>query len=400
MKNAKKKERSPRIGAVGGQAVLEGVMMKSTDRYSVAVRKDDGSISVSNHPFTSVKDRCKLLKLPIVRGVVNFIETLQLSFKTLTISAEAMGIDELEPESRFEKWLVRRFGENIMNLVMGVSTVFAVLLCVVLFIFLPSLSTKGIDILVGGRLGWFKNLIEGVIKILIFIAYLALVSLMPDIRRTYEYHGAEHKSIFCYENGEELTPENVKKYKRFHPRCGTSFLFIMMIISIVVASLPFMTWDNLLLRLVSKLLLLLPTIGIGYEFIRYAGTHENALVRILSAPGLWIQRITTREPDYSQMEVAIAALKSSLPKEFPDYKPEPPKDAVSAVDSDSDESTDNADASVDSSADANDGDNTQANAEADVSGASEALNTASTETDASDTATDAAPGDSSPEAKV
>lgn len=319
MSEKNKNGSSCRLGTVGGQAVLEGVMMKSAARYSVAVRKDDGTITVSNHHFQSVRDKNKIFNLPLIRGVVNLVEMLILSYKTLTISAEAMGIEDVEAETKFEKWLMRHFGKNIMNIVMGISTVFAVALCLLLFLYIPAVSTKGLDILAGGHLGWFKNLIEGIIKIAVFVAYLSLVSLMPDIKRTFEYHGAEHKSIFCYENGEELTPENVKKYKRFHPRCGTSFLFVMMIIGIMVSSLPFVTWDNMILRILTKFLLLFPIIALGYEFIRYAGRHDNILVRILSAPGLWIQRITTREPDESQIEVAIAALKSSLPDEFPGY---------------------------------------------------------------------------------
>ncbi|MBR4880709.1 MAG: DUF1385 domain-containing protein, partial [Clostridia bacterium] len=173
----------------------------------------------------------------------------------------------------------------------------------------------------GVDLGAWKNLVEGVLKIAIFVAYLALVSLMKDIRRTFEYHGAEHKSIFCYEAGEELTPENVKKHSKHHPRCGTSFMFVMLIISVLIFSLPFVPWDNIWLRLLVKLPLMPVAIGLGCEFIMFAGKHDNWFIRMLSAPGLLMQRITTREPDLEQIEVAIIALKTALPEDFPDFVP-------------------------------------------------------------------------------
>ena len=235
---------NPRLGTVGGQAVIEGVMMKSKSRYSVACRREDGSIRLTNDTFVPARSKYKILGIPVLRGVVNFVEMMILSYKTLTISADAMGIDELEPENKFEKWCDEHFGEHIVSIIMGIATVLGMALGIGLFFFLPILATKGLDALCGGKLGWGKNLVEGVIKIAIFVGYLALTSLIPDIRRTFEYHGAEHKSIFCYEAGDELTPENVKKYRRFHPRCGTSFLFVMLIISILIFSLPFVTWDS------------------------------------------------------------------------------------------------------------------------------------------------------------
>ena len=242
-----------------------------------------------------------------------------LSYKTLSISAEAYGIDEEEEESKFEKWLRTKFGKSIMDIVMVISTVLGLVLGVGIFFFLPIFMTKGVDHLTGGNLGWFKNLVEGVIKVLIFVAYLWGVSFMSEIKRTFEYHGAEHKSIFCYEAGEELTPENAKKFKRFHPRCGTSFMFVMIAISILIYSLPFVTWDSVIIRFATKLAMLPIVVGVGYEFLMYAGKHDNRLVRALSAPGLWMQRITTREPDLEQLAVAIEALKSSMPEEFPEH---------------------------------------------------------------------------------
>ena len=314
----KKHETNPRLGRVGGEAVLEGVMMRCGDRYSIASRHEDGSISVENRSYVSLRKRNRFWNLPLVRGVVSLVESMKLSFKVLSISADALGMDMDEPETKFEKWLAKTFGDKVMNLIMGVAGFLGVVLGIGLFLVLPTLATKGLDMLLGlagGTLGVFKTLCEGLIRIGIFVGYILLVSLMPDIRRTFEYHGAEHKSIACYEAGVELTPENAKKYTRFHPRCGTSFIFIMLILSVLVFS--FVTWDNLWLRLVLKPLLLPVICGIGFEFILYAGRHENLFTKIVSAPGLWMQRVTTREPDLAQLEIAITALKSAMPDEFP-----------------------------------------------------------------------------------
>ncbi|MBQ7500647.1 MAG: DUF1385 domain-containing protein [Clostridia bacterium] len=329
---SKKTKEAPscRLGTVGGEAVLEGVMMKSKTRYSVAVRKEDGTISTVTNPSTSIRQKIKILNIPIIRGVVGMVESMMLSFKVLSISAEQYGDvgEEAEP-SKFEKWLDKTFGKNLMDFVMVIASVLGIALALFLFMFLPTLATKGINLLFANNFGyelkdhkWLMNLIEGVIKILIFVLYLSAVSLMKDIKRTFEYHGAEHKTIFCYESGEELTPENVKKYKRFHPRCGTSFIFVILIISILIFSLPFVPWGNPFLRLLIKLPLLPVVVGIGFEFIMFAGKHDNIITRILSAPGLWMQRITTREPDLEQIEVAIAALKHSLIEEFPEVAEE------------------------------------------------------------------------------
>lgn len=308
---------NPRLGTVGGQAVLEGVMMKGKEDYAIAVRREDGSISLTKHRFVSVRSRHKLLRLPIVRGIVGFVESMILSFKTLSVSAEEYGLTDEEPEGKVDKWITEHLGDKLMSIIMGISTVLGVVLAVGLFLFLPAQITKWIEQLGGISLGPLKNLIEGLLKIALFIGYILLVSLMKDIRRTFEYHGAEHKSIFCYESGEELTVQNVKKQRRFHPRCGTSFIFVILIVSILVNSLPFVSWDNMLLRVATKLLLLPLIVGIGFEFIMYAGKHENLFTKICSAPGLWMQRITTREPDEAQIECAILALKAALPDVFP-----------------------------------------------------------------------------------
>lgn len=312
-----KKETSCRLGTVGGQAVIEGVMMKNKERYSLVVRMPDGSIQVHNDKFVSIRKKHKWMNLPLVRGVVNLVEMMRLSFKTLSISADAYATEE---DEKGEK---SGIGDKAMAVLMALSTVLGLLLGVGLFVFLPTYITKGIDYLAGGSLGFWGNVIEGVVKIAVFVGYLLAVSLMKDIRRTFEYHGAEHKSIFCYEAGKELTPENVRRFQRFHPRCGTSFLFVMVLLSIFISALPIMpTWDNSLLRVCVKLCTLPLIIGLGYEFIFYAGKHDNLLVRALSAPGLWMQRITTREPDDDQITIAICALKSAMPEVFGEDIPE------------------------------------------------------------------------------
>ena len=329
-----KKEACPcpeRLGKVGGQAVMEGVMMRSGERVSVAVRNEDKSITVVNDKFVSVRKKHKWLNIPILRGIVNMVEMLSLSMKTLNISADAFVGDALEEEpSRFEKWVEKHLGKKMLDVVMVIGTVLGLVLGVGLFVLLPSAVIGGIDHLCGGVLSEYNlfALCEGVIRIAIFVLYIYLVSLMSYIRRTFEFHGAEHKSIACYEAGEELTPENAKKHSRFHPRCGTSFMFVIMILSIFIFTVARMLFsalaENLLLYWASKILLVPLVIGLGFEFIMYAGKHDGPVVRILSAPGLWMQRITTREPDEEQLEVAITAIKAAMPEEFP--KEEAPED--------------------------------------------------------------------------
>ena len=313
-KTCKNCENNPRLGKVGGQAVLEGVMMRSGENVSVSVRAEDGSVQTKDSKYVSIKQKYKVLGLPIIRGMVSFIESMVMSFGTMNDSVNLLGIEE--EETKFEKWLKKKFGASILDVLLPIAMVLGVLLAVGLFVFLPALIGRGISYLFGGDIGIWQSAIEGVMKVAIFIVYMLLVSMMKDIRRTFEYHGAEHKSIFCYESGEELTVENVKKHSRFHPRCGTSFMFVMIFIGIVLGF--FIPFETVWLRTLCKILLLPVTMGIGYEFLMYAGKHDNFLIRALSAPGLWMQRITTKEPDDSQIEVAIASLKHALPDDFPD----------------------------------------------------------------------------------
>jgi uncharacterized protein YqhQ len=331
---AKKSNCPTRLGKVGGQAVLEGVMMKSGERVAVSVRRDDGEIASEVSDFVSVRKKHKILNIPIIRGVVNFIEMMALSMKTLNKSAELSGVGEELEESKFEKWMKKKFGKSVLDLVMGIATFLGFALAILIFFLVPNFLATQIGKWTGVSKVW-EAVFASITKIIIFIIYIKLVSLMKDIRRTFEYHGAEHKSIFCYENGEELTVENVKKQRRFHPRCGTSFMFVMLILGIIFSlaarliityAIGFEIENNILRALFYAgigIIILLPLImGTGYEFLMYAGKHNNLFVRILSAPGLWMQRLTTREPDEKQMEVAIRSLKLALPDEFPEEQTE------------------------------------------------------------------------------
>ncbi len=306
----------PRANRVGGQAVLEGVMMKAGERCSTACRKESGEIVVDDRSFISVRKKHKWLNIPILRGVINFVEMMRLSYATLTVSAELMGIEE--EESKTEKWFKKHLGVGLFDVIMVIALVLGIALAVGLFIYLPTVAVSGVAELFDITLGNWRALPEGIIRIGIFVLYIYLVSLMPDIRRTFEYHGAEHKSIACFESGEELSPENAKKHTRFHPRCGTSFMFVMLLLSIIVGMFIPATLGDLL-RSVIKLALVPFIVGIGYEFIMFAGKHDNIVTRILSAPGLWMQRLTTREPSADQLEVAITALKYALVEEFPEF---------------------------------------------------------------------------------
>ncbi|MBQ8746385.1 MAG: DUF1385 domain-containing protein [Clostridia bacterium] len=331
-----------RLGRVGGQSVLEGIMMKCGDRIALAVREENGNIKLETDTHVSIRKKHKILSIPLVRGVANFVESMMLSYKTLMRSAYMLGIDDTEEDSKFEAWLRAKLGSKFLEILTGISMVLGVILAMALFLYLPAIATTGLEKLlrhlgVLESLGWFRNLIEGLLKIGIFVAYISLCSLMKEMRRTFEYHGAEHKTIACYEAGMELTPENAMKCTRFHPRCGTSFIFVILILSILINSL--VPWGNLAFRALYKLLLLPVVVGLGFEFIAYAGKHTNIFTRILSAPGLWMQRITTREPDEGQLEVAILALKHAMPEEFPEIAEAAPESNEAA---DTPETTDDA----------------------------------------------------------
>ena len=314
------------ITSIGGQAIIEGVMMRGPFKTAYAVRKSDGEI-VTEVKENGTKNRPLFCKFPIVRGCVNFIDSLVIGMKALMFSAEFMDIeDEEESESKFDKWLEEKFGDKIKDIVIYVSIVLSLFLSVGLFILLPSVVTGGIESLfslfaplkAAASTQAFTSICEGILRMVIFLTYLALVSKMKDIQRVFEYHGAEHKTIACYEAGEELSVENVKKYTRFHPRCGTSFLLFVMVISILVFTLlprfdEYGKILQILLRMATRIALLPVVAGLSYEIIKLAGRSRNTCVKWLTKPGLWLQKLTTREPDDSQIEVAIASMQAVIP---------------------------------------------------------------------------------------
>jgi len=348
-------------GTVGGQAVMEGVMMKSKENIAIAVRRESGEIVKKLKPYKSIKDKHKILNIPILRGFVNFIEMLAMSMSTLNDSADMLGINESieqeaedmtnkllkseenndntesiatvenaekieEPEKSEDKSNKpkedsdKKGNSKLIVIASIIGTILGLALSLVLFFMLPTFLGGKITELTGfEKGGWFISLMEGIMRLIIFIAYILLVSLIKDIKRTFQYHGAEHMSVFCYEAEEELTVENVKKYSRFHPRCGTSFLIVMMFIGILVSMLipnftnfGFSDTAAYWLRLAIKLSVFPFIIGIGFEFIKFAGRHDSIIVKIISAPGLWIQRLTTKKPDDLQIEVAVVSLRIAL----------------------------------------------------------------------------------------
>lgn len=318
MKDKNTDQKSCRLGSVGGQAVLEGIMMRAGKRVALSVRTSDGTISSDVEEMSIASDKYKILKAPIIRGIANFISMMKLSVKTLNKSADMIGLEQEEP-GKVEIWLDKHFGKSITAIATTIGSVLGILLSVFLFMYIPTVLSQlvfGSEELVGG-MRILKSVFSGVLKIAIFLLYVALVGLIPDIKRTFQYHGAEHKSIFCHEKELPLTVENIKKQSRFHPRCGTSFMVVMMIIGIFF-SFFLVNIPSTLIQTALKILTLPLVVGLGYEFIRYAGKHDNFIIRILAAPGLWIQYLTTKEPDEKQIEVAICALKIALPDIYPE----------------------------------------------------------------------------------
>lgn len=329
-------EKKQHITSIGGQAVLEGVMMRGPSKSAIAVRKSDGDIDVEVKNNSSLVAKLKLAKIPIVRGCVAFFDSLIVGVGATMHSAEFIDLEPEEDEkpSKFDEFIERHFGDKMLTIVMWVSVCLSLVIGIGLFMLLPTVIAGGLkSLFVNETFIQFPqafvdavspvmtnhivlNLIESVTRIAIFILYMVLVSQMKDMQRVFEYHGAEHKSIACYEAGAELTPENAKTFTRFHPRCGTSFLLIVMVISILFFS--FLTWDNVWMRMGLRLLLLPVVAGVSYEIIKFAGRSKSKCVAWLTKPGLWLQRLTTREPDESQLEVAIASLKAVLPTEGED----------------------------------------------------------------------------------
>ncbi len=298
---------------IGGQAVIEGVMMKSKNYYSVAVRKPDNSTDVDVKKSSSFLDKSKFFRLPIIRGVVVFVESLVVGTKTLSYSAEILGEDEDEDPSKFELWLRDKLGDKTEKIFLVITMMISFALSITIFMVLPMWLSQLFRYFISSS--FVLNLIEGVFRITIFLIYMKLISNMKDIKRTFMYHGAEHKAINCLESELPLTIENVQTSTRLHKSCGTSFLFIVMVVSILVFSV--FTTTNIWLRTVIRIIMVPVISGISYEFIRWARKNpDNSLASFVSKPGLWLQKeFTTLEPDEGQIEVAILALNAVLEKE-------------------------------------------------------------------------------------
>ena len=292
---------------IGGQAVMEGIMMRNGSEYSVAVRKENGEIEVKKETYKGVGSKCKLFRLPFIRGIFSFVDSLVLGMKSLNYSASLFMEDgEEEEPGRFEKWLQKKFGDKAEKVIMDLTMVISIILAMGIFMVFPTWVSTLMKPLLGN--GIWMALFEGVLRIAIFIAYVGLISLMPDIKRTYMYHGAEHKCINCIEHGLPLTVENVMKSSKEHKRCGTSFLLIVMVISILFFLV--IRPETLWLRLVSRILLIPVIAGVSFEFLRLAGNSDNPVVNLLSKPGLMLQGLTTKEPDEKMAEVAICAVEA------------------------------------------------------------------------------------------
>ncbi|MBQ6889257.1 MAG: DUF1385 domain-containing protein [Lachnospiraceae bacterium] len=300
-----KKNKGNRYSGIGGQAVLEGIMMKNKDQYAVAVRKPDGEIEVEVDVYHGIMHESKITKIPFLRGIFNFIDSLMLGTKTLNFSASFYEEEDAE-ETKTDKFLDKLFGGKAEKILMGATTVFAVVLAVAIFIVLPYFLSSLLQDYV--RNTSLMAIIEGVIRIVIFLLYVVGISAMQDIKRVYQYHGAEHKCINCIERGRPLTVKNVMRSSRLHKRCGTSFMFLVMFISIILFF--FIRVENPVYKVIIRILLIPVIAGISYEIIRWAGRSNNIFVRILSVPGMCIQRITTKEPDESMAEVAIKAVEA------------------------------------------------------------------------------------------
>ena len=288
---------------IGGQAVLNGIMMKNKSEYSIAVRTENKDIVVEKNNYTMFQEKYKILGLPFIRGIFSMIDSLIIGTKTLTRSAEMAGEVEYEA-TKFELWLDKVFGDKATNVVMGFATIISFVFALGIFMLLPAGIGYIFKLFVKNE--FFISLFEGLLRIVIFIGYIKLVSLMPEIRETFEYHGSEHKCINCIENGWDLNVENVMKASKEHKRCGTSFLVYVMIISILL--FMFIPTANIYQRLISRLLLVPVIAGISYEVLRIMGRFDNKCVDILSRPGMWMQGLTTREPNEKQVEVAIKAV--------------------------------------------------------------------------------------------
>lgn len=305
--------------SIGGQALIEGIMMKSPEKTALAVRMPDKSIDITYLNGKSIREKYKILKLPILRGIAGFVESMIQGYKAMMLSADKSGFTDLEEEQKKEKTENDKKKENaLMSVIMVIATILGVALAVVLFMLLPRLAVQGLSTLFKSEFSpVVRSSIEQLLKLAIFVVYVWAVSFMKDIKRVFMYHGAEHKTIFCYEKGLPLTVENVRTQRRFHPRCGTSFMILMILVSIIfstIVQIIFPSVYNIYWLWVAIKILLIPLVcGAGFEVLKICGKYDNLFTKIISAPGLWLQRITTKEPDDGMIEIAIAALKACEP---------------------------------------------------------------------------------------
>lgn len=306
--------------SIGGQALIEGILMRGPEKQAIVVRDQDGNLVEKVEALKMIKDRYPILGMPLIRGTVNFLAAMVSGVRALMYSADFYPEEEVSEPSRFEQWLERHLtSKKLESAIVMLAVAMGVGLSVFLFMVLPTFLTGGLLHLFPDFPMWGRNLMEGILKVLIFLGYLIVCSRQKDIYRVFQYHGAEHKTIFCYEAGLPLTVENVRIQPRHHPRCGTSFLFVVIFVSILLSSVVFGIWPitNVWLRTLIHLLLLPLVVGVTYEFNRWVGRHvqDNGLAKILTAPGLWLQNFTTNEPDDSMMECAIRSLELVLPEE-------------------------------------------------------------------------------------
>ena len=303
--------------SIGGQALIECILMRGPKRQAVVVRDLDGNLVEKVEELKLVRDRYPILGVPLIRGSVNFIDSMVKGVQALMYSAEFYPDEEMNKPGKFEQWLEKKLSSKALEkAVIALAVVMGIGLSVFLFMVLPTFLTSGILHFFPGFPLWGRNVVEGVLKIGVFLLYLALCCRMNDIRRVFQYHGAEHKTIFCYEAGLPLTVENVRAQKRHHPRCGTSFLFVVIFVSILLSSVVFGIWPMTAawMRTLVHLVLLPLVVGVTYEFNRWVGRHDNALTRFLSAPGMWLQNFTTYEPEDGMIEVAIRAMELVIPE--------------------------------------------------------------------------------------
>ena len=301
--------------SIGGQAIMEGIMMRGPEKTAVAVRLADGSIHMKTQPTPKMN---RWAKVPLIRGVVNFVSSMIQGTKVLMYSADVLEEnypDEYEKD-KFDIWMEEKFGkETAWKVLMAFSVLIAIVLAVSIFMLLPTVVVGWLSAVTDSII--LLNLAEGVVRMIIFIGYILLISKMKDIRTVFEYHGAEHKTIHCFENNLELTPENAQQFYTLHPRCGTSFLMFVMVIAVLAHAL--MGWPNVWIRIISRILVLPLIAGVSYELLKWAGRSDNWIVKILSLPGIYLQKLTTKEPNEKQLEVAIAAMKAVLPENKTPY---------------------------------------------------------------------------------